>query len=721
MHRVLDRLGGWSAAHPWRVLASWFAALVLAVVAAGALGGALHDDYNIPGTGSQQATELLREHFPAMSGASARVVVHGASTVPQEVLTAVGDELAHLPHVGTVTPPRMSADGDTALYEVTYTVPVTSFAGSAGVDALQAATAPATAAGLVVAFGGEVPENLAAPGGTAELVGIVAALLILLFALGSVVAAGLPLLVAILGLGIGTSLIGLLATVVDVSTTAPTVATMVGLGVGIDYALLMITRYREGLLAGLPVPAAAGNATATAGRSVLFAGTTVRVSLLGLKLSGLAVYESFGYATAIVVALMIAASLTLVPALCGIAKHRVLGRRTRRRLAQGLPVRETQAGPTATARWAALVGRRPWTWAVASLALLAALAAPVLGMRTWPQNAGSQPTTSTVRVAYDLIAAEYGPGANGPLLVAVDLGRSSPAAAERVRDRLLHHPGVVEASTPVVSPDGQAALISVEPAFAPDDDRMTPLVEAIRASDLPAGSEITGVAAVSVDIVDLLSGHLWWVIGFVVAMSVLLLMLVFRSLVVPLKAAAMNLLSVSAAFGVLVMLFQWGWGAELLGLPGAVPVSTWVPILMFAVLFGLSMDYEVFMLSRIREDWLQTGDAHGSVVRGLAATGRVITSCALIMVAVFVGFALDSEVTIKMIGVGMATAIAVDATLVRLVLVPATMVLLGEANWWLPRWLDRLLPHLGDPGDGHAVTDAVPEPALALIRTAVRP
>jgi hypothetical protein len=273
----------------------------------------------------------------------------------------------------------------------------------------------------------------------------------------------------------------------------------------------------------------------------------------------------------------------------------------------------------------------------------------------------------------------------------------------------------------VVSPDGQAALISVDPAFAPDDERMTPLVEAIRASDLPAGSEITGVAAVSVDIVDLLSGHLWWVIGFVVAMSVLLLMLVFRSLVVPLKAAAMNLLSVSAAFGVLVMLFQWGWGAELLGLPGAVPVSTWVPILMFAVLFGLSMDYEVFMLSRIREDWLQTGDAHGSVVRGLAATGRVITSCALIMVAVFVGFALDSEVTIKMIGVGMATAIAVDATLVRLVLVPATMVLLGEANWWLPRWLDRLLPHLGDPGDGHAVTDAVPEPALALIRTAVRP
>ncbi|MEV6490801.1 MMPL family transporter, partial [Actinoplanes sp. NPDC051633] len=636
-----------------------------------AAGGETKDNYNIPGTPSQAGTEFLRDRMPAAAGADARVIVHdrAGGKVDPAVLTAVSYRLAGLPGVAAVAPPRLSADGDTALLAVGYSVPVTDFHGTEGVDALTEATSPAKAAGLQVELGGSVPENFSAPNGLAEGIGIVAALLILVFALGSVVAAGLPLLVALFGLGVGSTAIGLLAAVTDISGTAPTVATMVGLGVGIDYALLLVARHLDGLRQGRSPRDAAAEATATAGHSVLIAGLTVLVSLFGLKLSTLPVYSSFGYATFATVGAVMLAAITLVPALCALAGNRILPRRVRR---------GKTSGPSAIEGWARRVANRPVLAAVLSLIALAALAAPLLGMRTWPQDAGTQPESNTVRRAYDMVAAEFGAGANLPMLVAVEDTARVPEVAGTLR---------TIGDVAQVSPLGDSVLV-VELASAPSDEDTAAAVKTIRQA-MPDGVHVTGPAATFSDISDRLAGRLWVVIGFVVALSVLLLTILLRAPVVALKAAVMNLLSVAAAFGVVTAVFQSDTGARLVGLPHGNPVSGWVPILMFTILFGLSMDYEVFLLARVREDYLATGDANGSVVRGLAATGRVITSAAAIMVAVFAGFALDPDVTVKTLGLGMAVAVLIDATLVRMVLVPATMALLGRANWW-PVRVDRV-------------------------------
>ena len=664
MSALLRRIGGATAAHPWRTLGIWLLLVVAATVFNALAGGQTHDNYNIPGTPSQAGTEFLRERMPSASGADARVIVHDrdGGAVGPAVLNSVSARLRELPGVATVAPPRMSADGDTALLAVGYDVPVTDFHGTEGVDALNEAATAARDAGFQVELGGSVPENFSAPNGLAEGVGIIAALLILVFALGSVVAAGLPLLVAIVGLGVGSAAIGLLAAVTDISGTAPTVATMVGLGVGIDYALLLVARHLDGLRQGLSPRDAAAEATATAGHSVLIAGLTVLVSLFGLKLSTLPVYSSFGYATFATVGAVMLAAVTLVPALCALAGRRVLPRKVRRG--------RISTKPSAVENWARKVASRPVLAAVLSLTALAALAAPLLGMRTWPQDAGTQPESNTVRRAYDLVTAEFGPGANLPMVVAVN---TAPVA--EVARTLRGIDGVALVS------EGDGPVLWVEPATAPSDVDTAALVRRVRES-LPDGVYVTGPLATASDITDRLADRLWVVIGFVVALSVLLLTVLLRAPVVALKAAVMNLLSVAAAFGVVTAVFQTDTGAHLVGLPHANPVSGWVPILMFTVLFGLSMDYEVFLLSRVREDYLATGDANGSVVRGLAATGRVITSAAAIMVAVFAGFALDPDVTVKTLGLGMAVAVLIDATLVRMVLVPATMALLGRANWW---------------------------------------
>ncbi|MEV8518037.1 MMPL family transporter [Dactylosporangium sp. NPDC051484] len=701
MSKFLGRLGAAAAAHPWRTIGAWLIALVAFTALSSGFGGTPHDDYNVPGTQSQAGIEFLREHFPQMSGADARVVVHSDRALDPAALEALRGRLAKMPGASVVAPPRLSADGDTALIGVQYDIPVTDFRGTEGTDALRAAAVPLTREGVQVEFGGQVVENITAPSGTAEGVGIVAALLILVFALGSVVAAGLPLVVAIAGLGVATAAVALLAKVTDISGTAPTIATMVGLGVGIDYALLLVARHVEGLRAGLSVREAAARANATAGASVVVAGLTVLVALFGLKLSTLPVYSSFGYATFAAVTAVMAAALTLVPALCGLAGRRVLPRAVRRGTAASTGPAAT-ARPGLTARWAAGVGRRPILAALASLVVLAALAAPTLGMRTWPQDAGSQPTSNTTRKAYDLVSAEFGPGANGPLLLAVDTTKVSDV--DGLVARLRTESGVAAVAPPAVN--GTAAVIVLEPKTGPQDEETTRLLDHLRADVLPDGVLVTGLVAVFADISERLAERLWMVVAFVVALSLLLLTVLFRAPVVALKAAVMNLLSVAAAYGVMTAVFQTDAGARAVGLPHGVPVSSFVPILLFTVLFGLSMDYEVFLLSRVREDWLATGDAQGSVVRGLSATGRVISGAAAIMVAVFVGFALDPDVTVKMTGVGMAAAVLVDATVVRLLLVPATMALLGRANWWLPRWLDRLLPHV-------EVERHAPEPELA--------
>ncbi|WP_346046032.1 MMPL family transporter [Actinomadura chokoriensis] len=708
MSRLLYRLGRAAASRPWRFVVVWLAIVAAAAGFAGMAGGSLHDDYTLAGTGSQQATDLLRERFPALAGADARVVVHAKSgQVDPAKLAAAAADLRRLPHVSEVGPAQPSPDGATALMTVRYSVPVTDLAPGETLDRLRSATEGL--AGYQVEFGGQVPENVTAPGGVAEAIGIVAALVILFLAFGSVVAAGLPLAVALAGLGVGVSGITLAAAVTDVATTAPTLATMVGLGVGIDYALFILTRHREGLAAGLDVPEAAGRAIATAGLSVLFAGFTVLLALSGLVLSRIPVFMTMGFTTGLVVAATVLSALTLLPAVLGLAGRRVLRRRDR------------DAGAAITVesprvrRWAAHVGRHPWPWLLAASVLMLALAAPALGMRTWPSDASSEPASNTVRQAYDLVADAYGPGANGPLVVAVDLEKADRGVLPGLGERLAGTDGVAAVAPPVVSPHRDAAVIMVTPEFGPQDERVTGLVDRIRADALPPGAEITGLTATYVDLSRMLSDRLWPVIGAVVATSFVMLMIVFRSLLAPLKAAAMNLLSIGAAYGVLTAVFQWGWGAEPLGLPHSVPVSSFILLLLFAVLFGVSMDYEVFLLSRVREEWLLHGDARGSVTSGLAATGRVISSAALIMVAVFLGFAADPGLVIKQMGVGLAVAVALDATVVRLVLVPAAMALLGRANWWLPRPLARVLPEIdlhGGAGPAPAA-EREPEPSRA--------
>jgi RND superfamily putative drug exporter len=410
-----------------------------------------------------------------------------------------------------------------------------------------------------------------------------------------------------------------------------------------------------------------------------------------------------GVATAVVVAVAMVAAVTLLPALLGLVKMRVLSRRTRR-------TKPAVVAPeaTLTGRWAAHASKHPWRYGIASFIVLITLAAPVVAMNLGQSDAGSEPTSSTARRAYDLVTTSFGTGANGPLVVTVDLDRTS---ADGLADRIAAVPGVAAVAPAVFNAAHDAAVITVTPTTGPQDVKTEALVSRLRSDILPAGASVTGATAAFMDFNQRLQDRLPLVIAVVVGSSFLLLVLVFRSIIAPLKAAVMNLLSIGAAYGAVVALFQWGWGTSFLGLERAVPVSAFVPMFMFAILFGLSMDYEVFLLGRVREEWDRTGDARGSVVSALSSTGRVITSAALIMTAVFAGFAMDGVVAIKMMGVGMAVAIFVDATLVRLVLVPATMVLLGRWNWWLPRSLDRILP-----GSIHAphlpVPERSPEPAL---------
>ena len=682
MRILLGRLGAICADHPWRTLGAWVALFAATIGAAVAFGGQMQDNYHVEGLDSIAGSELLADRFPDLAGTDARVVVHDDVALDPGVLTSLQSRLQALDGVGTVSPARISSDGDTALISVQYRIPVTDFQGTDGIDALRSATVPLEREGIQVELGGQVAENISSPSGAAEAVGIVVALVILLLAFGSVVAAGLPIAVAIIGVGIGSGIVAVLASFTQISPMAPTIATMVGIGVGIDYALLLVTRFVDGLRSGMTSQQSAAHANSTAGVSVVYAGTTVLLCLLGLRLAGLPVYASMGYATLAVVGAVMLTSVTAVPALCALAGTRLLPRTPRRRV-----------GPARTEKWARMVCRRPVVWTLAALALLAVLAAPVLDMRMWPQNAGTQPTSNTTRLAYDLIDKEFGPGANGPFMVAVDLSQVSTSRLGALTEELARDPGIAAVGTPITNPAGDTAVVVFEPTTGPSDEATVALLTHLRQDVLPEGAIATGVTPIFADITDRVAERIWLVIAFVVALSVVLLTVVFRSIVVAIKAAAMNLMSVAAAYGVMVALFQWGWGAELLGLPHAVPVSSWVPILMFTILFGLSMDYEVFLLSRIRELWLQSGDAHSSVVDGVASTGRVITSAAAIMVAVFLGFALDADVTIKMMGVGLATAVFVDATIVRMVLVPSTMTLLGQWNWWNPFSRSAGRPH----------------------------
>ena len=684
------------------VVAVWVAGLLAAFAAAG-LAGDWSADYSTPGSESRAAAELLQERFPERNPETVDVVWQaadgaGSAAVAQRIdglVTAAG-RLEGVGRGAGAAGAELSRDGTIGVLRIPLTELPGAIPASTG-ESLIALAKRASAADLRVELGGQLIANAQEGEISSEMVGLAIAALVLLLTFGSIVAGGLPLATALFGLGISGALIGLLAAAIDVPDWAPALASMLGIGVGIDYALLIVTRYRSALAAGNAPREAVAESIATAGRSVLIAGTTVVISLLGLFLMGLPYLYGAALATIISVLVVMAASVTLVPALMAIA-----GPRIDRLRIPGTRRAGVDADGAPAARWARAVQRRPWVAAIAGVAVLLVLASPFAGLRLGFPDRGNDAADTTTRQAYDLVSQGFGPGANGPLLLAAptaDEGDREAMAALAVR--LREEPGVAAVAEPATSPAGDAVVLSVIPRTSPQDQATEELVDRLRADVLPdAGLPVSlgGATAAFMDQSRATSDRLPLFIGGVVGLSFLLLLVSFRSIVVAVKAGAMNLLSIAAAYGVVAYLAEGGWAGQLVGIDSPTPVPPFIPVIMFAVLFGLSMDYEVFLLSRVREEYLARRDTASAVTQGLARTARVITAAALIMVAVFGAFALSPDVSLKLIGLGLASAILVDATVVRMVLVPAVMQLLGERNWWLPRWLDRIIPEAGLEG-----------------------
>ncbi len=699
MSRRLYRMGRFAARRPWVMIASWIAVSLLVIITAGVFGRELEDSWEVPGLDSQAAVDLLTIAQSDSAGLTAQVVATpldpGAgfdSASEQVALTELQSGLAGLPNVITVADPVVSADGAVALIRVQY--PVIEELSIVDLENLKTFGEDAREnSPLQIEMGGDLFFSLEeGETGVGEMIGLVAAGIILLAAFGSVIAMGLPIGMALFGLALGITSMGLVTYLIEIPSWAPDMATMIGLGVGIDYALFLVTRHREFLAQGLGVVESAGRAVATAGKAVIFAGGTVVIAILGLAVAGLPFMTAAGVATSVVVGVMVVASVTLLPAFLGLAGDRLGRSRFHRR-----PAGEMGRGWT---RWGEHVSRRAWPYAVGVTLVLLALTAPVLGLRLGFPDEGTYAESRTERRAYDLVAEGFGPGINGPLLVAVDLAGDA-SVVEPLVMAVSADDGVAAVAPPDIDGDAGVATLVVFPTTAPQDRATVETIERLRSEVFPtvlgatsASAHIGGGTAAFSDMSNQVQDRLPLFIGAVILLSFLLLVILFRSILVPLKAAILNLLSIGAAYGVLVMVFQWGWGMELIGLETTVPIVSFLPMFMFAVLFGLSMDYEVFLLSRVREEYLATGDNDASVIRGIASTARVITSAALIMISVFLGFVLGDDPVIKMMGLGLATAIFIDATVVRMVLVPATMKLMGDANWWLPGWLDRILPKI---------------------------
>jgi RND superfamily putative drug exporter len=721
MSRLLYRLGRLAARHPWRIIGAWITVALVAVALDATIGGQTKDDLRVPGTESRRAVDLLEAKFPSRGGSSGQVVFaarHGRITdaTNRKAVTATLEAIGRSPNVMAVTDPfdpmapAVNDRRTTAYSVVSYDV---DHIGPQQADEALRAVKIARAAGLDAELSRSIVDSVEHADSN-EAIGLLVAAIVLLIAFGSVIAAGIPIGTAMFGIFIGVTLIGVMSGLTDVPSVSLMLATMIGLGVGIDYALFVVTRHRGFLHDGHSPTEAAGLANATSGSAVLFAGGTVVIALAGLRVAGIPAIATMGLASAVTVAVAGAAAVTLLPALLGLAGHHIdrlrVGRR--RHIQRARAVDQPFA-----ARWARTVCHRPWRFLLASLAVLLILAAPVLSMRTGVADDGNADRSLTYRKAYDLLAAGFGPGFTGPLTIVVRSPHLHRDAAA-VHDALGHARGIALVSAPAVNPAGDTAVITAIPTTSPQDAATTRLVHRLRDDLIPgvlhgtrAQGYVTGRTAASIDISDRLGSRLPLFIATVIGLSFLLLMLVFRSVVVPLKAAVMNVLSIGAAYGAVVAVFQWGWGRGLVGLEESVPISPFLPMIMFAVLFGLSMDYEVFLLSRIREEFVKTGDSRQSVVDGLAGTAKVITSAALIMISVFASFLLIDDLEIKMFAVGLTVAVLVDATIVRMMLVPATMELMGDSNWWLPRWLDRILPHMDLEGGQHLLAASVPADA----------
>jgi len=727
----LARTAGWCHDHRWWVLAGWLVALVAVNVLAQGAGSDFSN--NLTG-GTQQAQQILNADFPDQAGSPAQVVMitRGPFTDPANRARTVrlADALRPLAHVSAVVSPfspegavQIARQGHIGFVRVQFDEQAGNLPAAAIKKVITTAQSFA-APGYQVALGGQAIGlvDSAAPG-PSEGIGILAAIIIMLLAFGSVVAMGLPIITALFGIAIAFGVLDLLSHVVTTPVFAPEMMAMIGLGVGIDYALFVVTRFRQGLAEGRDPRAAACVSLATSGRAVLFAGTTVILSLLGLFLLQLPFMRGLAIGAIAAVVLVMTAALTLLPAMLGFA-----GRAIDSLHVPGLL--QSAAEPSARGfwyRWSRTVQRHPVVAGVSALVVLVCLALPLFSMRLAFTDAGNDPATSTTRQAFDALATGFGPGFNGPLVVAARVPAGGRPGVDRLDAALAHTPGMAFVAPAQFSAPGNAALIVGYPTTSPQSAPTEALVEHLRSTVIPAATAGTGVVASvggetagSVDASSYLSRRLPWVIGAVLILAFLLLMAVFRSVAIPVKAVVVNLLSVGAAYGVIVAVFQWGWLGGVIGIGSTSPIDPWIPLMMFTILFGLSMDYEVFLLSRMREEWRRTHDNSSAVADGLAKTARVITAAAAIMVCVFGSFVIGDPLhVLKVFGLGLAAAIFIDATLVRMVLVPSIMELLGDANWWMPRWLDRVVPTLGVEADvedpGPAVRPS-PEPEGRRLR-----
>jgi RND superfamily putative drug exporter len=712
----LYAIGRFCSRHHWPTIAVWLVAAVGLVIVGQAGESKTNDNLTLPGTDSTIATELLEDNLPQQAYGSNPLVFQaraGVALTEAKYSSAIDQSvkrLGALHDVNSAVNP-LTPQGASFLSKdrsVGY-VPVVLGVGPGELTEDQAqaildAGEPAEAAGLKVSVGGYVGQQLSKPDtGASDAIGIAAAIVILLFAFGTATAMVLPIFSAVLGLACSLSLIRLLEHTVQVPSVAATLATMIGLGVGIDYALFIVTRHKLQLGEGMDMRESIARAAATAGGAVVFAGFTVVIALCSLAFAGIPLVSTLGFTAAIAVVIAVAAAITLLPAMLG-----ALGPRINSLRVQLGKTHPDDAEPHGWRRWARRVAGRPWRSALAALAVLIVLSLPIFQLELGQNDISALPKSTTARQSYDSLTQGFGPGVNGPLLVAAEF--ASAAEGQQVIPRLAKE--IDEASDvdavgpPSFDKQDTVAVFTVISQSAPWADATVNLVEGLREETIPAALKGTGAAAFVggqtagyIDLATQIGDKLPLMIAIVVGLSFIVLLLAFRSLLVPLKAAAMNLLSVAAAYGVVTAVFQLGWGSSLIGLDHSIPIVSFVPLLMFAILFGLSMDYEVFLLTQIREHFKQHGDAKQAVIDGLANTGRVITSAAAIMVCVFTSFVLNGNPVVKEFGVGLAVAIAIDATLVRCLLVPAIMVLMGRRAWWLPSWLGRLLPHVSIEGE----------------------
>ncbi|MFF4586919.1 MMPL family transporter [Streptomyces sp. NPDC001388] len=704
----------WCYRHRLVVLLLWVGALFGLGFSASAAGTDYANVFSLPDTDSKKAYDLMEKAFPARAGDTDTVVwkVDEGTVRDQDVRSRIQpalDEMAGMKGVGGVTGPytaggaaQISADGRIAYAQITFADQANAVPKELVQDVVDTAR-DAERDGLEVELGGQAIQRVQEPPtGLAEMVGLVAAAIVLFLAFGSLFAMLLPLAVAVFGVGTGLFSTQLLSHVTDIPDLAPLLSSLIGLGVGIDYALFIVTRHRKGLLRGTDPEESAVTALNTSGRAVLFAGGTVCIALAGMLVTNLRFLDGVVIGTSLTVVLSVLAATTLLPALLGFLGPRVLSRRQRGRLAAQGPEVEQASGPAA--RWSAGVQRRPRTVAALALVVMAVLALPVLSLRLGATDQGNDDASTTTRKAYDLLAEGFGPGFNGPLQVVVD-GTDTTALVQGIEDTA----GVARVAA--LPPARGVTVIQVVPTTSPQSEETDTLIDRLRDDVIPrAGAEahVGGVTAVSKDFATVTGDRLPLFIATIIGLGFLLLLIAFRSLVVPLTAAVMNLIAAAASFGVLVAVFQWGWGLDLLGLGKEGPINAFLPVIMLSLLFGLSMDYQVFLVSRMHEEWVHTKDNARAVRVGLAETSRVINSAALIMVCVFLAFVLSGDSGAAMAGVGLAAAVALDAFILRTALVPAAMHLLGAANWWLPAGLEKRLPHLavepkeeGAPGTGH--------------------